>query len=303
MDEVIVKEVELPGVSVLIGESKWIDPEAWICPENRYVVCQRLSEGHSPLRIRADQNITREVYSQVRTVGFMPSMRGITMYPLERPLRTLNCFFDKDYFEETTEISARDWGDRAGSFMVISNRLVESLMRTIHGEMLEPGFGAEQMIEAATTMIAVEMARLGQEPGGAHSFMGTGSQGLTPWQMRRIRERMDAAIQLGYPSLGDLANACRISRGHLMRMFKASTGQTLQQFIALDRLNSARQLLGEDRLSIKEIAARLGFCNTAHFSNAFRRTEGMTPSDFRRRTAEQAIASRQSSRFLSKKIH
>jgi AraC family transcriptional regulator len=233
----------------------------------------------------------------------MPSMRGITMYPLERPLRTLNCFFDKDYFEETTEISARGWHDRAGSFMVLSNRLVESLMRTIHGEMLQPGFGSEQMIEAASTMIAVEMARLGQEPRGRLSVLGMGNQGLTPWQMRRIRERMDAAFELGYPSIDDLAKACGISRGHLMRMFKASTGQTLQRFIALERLNSARRLLGEDTRSIKEIAALLGFCNTAHFSNAFRRTEAMTPSDFRRRARAEAIQGHLPSRCVSKEIH
>lgn len=288
MQELIEKQVPLAGVSVLIGVSTWMGPETWICPESNYVVCQRLSEGHSPLRMSTDDTVMLEVYPQVRSLGFMPSTRAITMYPLEQPLRTLNCFFDKDYFEATTEISAEGWFERAGSFMTLSNRTVEALMMTIHGELLEPGFGSDQMVEAASIMIALEMARLGRQHETA-SILAAGNQGLAPWQMRRIRERLDAALELGYPSIDDLSKICGISRGHLMRMFKASTGQPLQRFIRLERLNTARHMLSEDRLTIKEIAANLGFCNTAHFSNAFHRAEAMTPSDFRTRSRTDAF--------------
>jgi len=290
MYEYIEKEVPLDGVSVLIGVSEWANPEDWICPEESYVVCQRLSEGHSPLRMTADDTGTLEVYPHVRSLGFMPSTRGITMYPLERELRTLNCFFDKAFFEETTEIDAHGWFERAGSFMMLSSRTVEAMMRTIHEELLQPGFGSEQLIEAACTMIAVEMARLGQMGGGTASPLGKGNQGLAPWQMRRIRERLDGARTLGYPRIQELSELCGISRGHLMRMFKASTGQSLQRFIMLERLNEARSMLAEDRMSIKEIGAALGFCNTAHFSNAFCRLEAMTPSEFRSRSRACASA-------------
>ena len=232
-----------------------------------------------------DDTITLEVYPQVRSLGFMPSASSITMYPLERPLRTLNCFFDKASFEEATGIDADGWFDWAGPFTTLSSRTVESLMMTIHGELLHPGFGSEQMIEAASTMIAVEMARLGQQSHryGGTSLLAKGNQGLASWQMRRIRERLNAVGELGSPSIDELSKICGISRGHLMRMFKASTGQPLQRFIMIERLNVARRMLADDQFSIKEIAANLGFCSTAHFSNAFRRSEAVTPSDYRRR--------------------
>lgn len=301
MYEYIEKEVPLDGVSVLIGVSQWANPEDWICPEESYVVCQRLSEGHSPLRMTAGDTGTLEVYPYVRSLGFMPSTRGVTMYPLESKLRTLNCFFDKSFFEETTEIDAQGWFERAGSFMMLSNRNVETMMRTIHGELLQPGFGSEQLIEAASTMIAIEMARLGQlGGGGTDSPLGRGNQGLAPWQMRRIRERLHASQDQGYPRIDELAKLCGISRGHLMRMFKASTGQPLQRFIMLERLDTARRLLAEDRLSIKEVSLALGFCNTAHFSNAFSRTEGMSPTEFRTRARVRLAAV---PLINSKKIH
>lgn len=278
----IEKEVPLAGLSVLLSVSQWSDQEDWTCPENSYVICQRLSEGHSPLRMVTDDTVTLEVYSQVRSLGFMPARRAITIYPLEVPFRTLNCFFDKQKFEEATEIDFDGWNDRVGCFMSLSNRTVETMMRTIYKELVEPGFGSAQMIEAASTMMAVEMARIGQTATRAPSILALGNQGLVPWQLRRIRERINSAALDGYPSIEELAQVCGISRSHLMRMFKASTGQPLQRFIMLERLNQARLMLADDHLSIKQISAHLGFCNKAHFSNAFRRQEGISPSDFRK---------------------
>lgn len=283
MHVLIEKEVPLSGGSVVIGATEWVAPAAWACPEGSYVVCQRISEGHSALRLATESVRNLEAYPQVRSLGFMPSTRAITMYPIDRPLRTLNCFFDKSLFEETTQIDADGWYDRAGCFLALSSPAVEKMMMTIHRELIDPGFGSELMIEAASTMIAVEMARLGQRSRGGTHAISTGNHGLASWQLRRIRERLDAAIEQGYPSIQELAALCGISRGHLMRMFKASTGEALQRFITLERLSMGRSMLVEDRLSVKQIAAVLRFCNTAHFSNAFRRAEGTTPSEFRMR--------------------
>ena len=284
----IAQEFQLAGGSVVIGATEWTRPSAWACPEDSYVVCQRISEGHSALRVATESSRNLEVYPLVRSLGFIPSNRALTMYPLDRPLRTLNCFFDKEAFEEATQIDADGWFDRAGSFLTLSSPMVEKMMMTIHREMLNPGFGSEQMIEAASTMISVEMARLGQTR--AQTQISTsGSNGLAPWQLRRIRERLDVAGEAGYPSIQELAGICGISRGHLMRMFKVSTGDALQRFITVERLAKARRLLAEDRLSVKQIAGELHFCNTAHFSNAFRRSEGLTPSQYRvRARAEMA---------------
>lgn len=282
MQEHIEREVSVPGASVFIGTSQWSQPVEWACPESRYVVCQRLSEGHSSLRLGPGlgnpRSGPREVYGRVRSLGFMPSRGSITMHPLGQPLRTLNCWFDRDYFESATEIDMQGWSDRAGSFLSIANSTVGAMMRRIHAELARPGFGSEQAIEAASTIIAVEMARLG------HSRIADdkADRSLAPWQLRRIRERIEASSGEGYPSVQELAELCGLSRSHLMRTFKASTGNSLHEFITEQRLAMARALLAEGRLSIKEVAARLGFSSPGHFTNAFQRHEHMTPSQFRR---------------------
>lgn len=280
MQEWVEHRINLPGVSVMIGTSQWTGAQDWACPESNYVVCQRLSEGHAALRLESGAAGTRQVYGQVRALGFMPSSGTIRMHPLGRPLRTLNCFFERSYFEATTQIDAPGWLDLAGPFMAVRNPALDLMMQRIHAELTRPGFGGQQVIEAASTMIAVEMARLGRAPAAAAY---RAASGLAPWQLHRIRERIAAGVDLGFPRVQELAELCGVSRGHLMRMFKHSTGSALHRLIAGERLCAARRMLAENRLSIREIATRLGFSSPGHFSNAFLREECVRPSEYRRR--------------------
>lgn len=280
MQEFLEHKIDLPGVSVLIGTSQWNAPQDWVCPESNFVVCQRISEGHSALRLDFASAGIRQVYSRVNALGFMPSTGTITMHPLGQPLRTLNCFFDRAYFEAATEIDAEEWLDFAGAFMPLANRQLEALMNRINAELVHPGFGSEQVIEAASTMVAVEMARLAK---GKSAATARRSPALAAWQLRRIQERIEGALDSGYPGILELSELCGVSKSHLMRAFKAATGTSLHTFIARQRQMAARHLLAADQLSIKQIAASLGFCNPAHFSNAFHRDEQMSPTEFRMR--------------------
>jgi AraC family transcriptional regulator len=192
--------------------------------------------------------------------------------------------FEKTFFETATEIDPRQWIEHIDAFVTVQNKRVEAMMQQIHAELIRPGFAHNLMIEATSTMLLVEMARYAHQRIGAAKANGSSSgQGLAPWQMRRIRERIEASLELGYPGLGELAQLCGISQSHLMHTFKASTGWQIHKYIAEERLNAAKQMLGEDTLSLKEIAARLGFCSPAYFATAFRRMAGMTPTDYRRR--------------------
>lgn len=283
MMEEIERKLSLPGVSVLIGQSEWASSENWVCPPSSYVVCQRLSQGHSPLRLDFDSAGPRQVYPRVHALGFMPTTGTITLHPLGKPLRTLNCFFDRISFETATEMDAAGWRELAGSFMTVRDKSIEDMMQRIHRELMLPRFGSEAMIEATTTMIAVKIARLAKFSVSQMVDFRSRCGGLAPWQLRRIHERIAAAPETGYPGVQQLAELCGLSRSHLMRMFKGSTGSSLHEFIADHRLAAARQLLASDQLSIKQVAARLGFRDPAHFTNAFRRDEQMTPSEFRRR--------------------
>lgn len=286
MEQVIEKKVVLSRVSVQLATVKWATSEEF-SPQfsGYYNICQRLSDDHSPLRIG---NLpTREAFPRVRSVGFLPPDCSVQLYPMDRPFRALNCIFDKDFFEETTQIHQKHWDEHTSALVSIKDRRLEMMMQEIYGEMVQPGFAHDLLIEAASTMILVEMARYGRRLGNVSGQSGAG-QGLAPWQLRRIHERIEASLEIGYPSLDELARICGISQSHLMRTFKVSTGWQIHKYIAEERMRAAKLMLAKDQLHSKEISARLGFSSPAYFATAFLRMTGMTPTDYRRQARANA---------------
>jgi len=68
------------------------------------------------------------------------------------------------------------------------------------------------------------------------------------------------------------------------RMFKEYTGASPAQYQMQQRLMRAKELLTTSNQNISEIAFALHFDNVCQFSTFFRKKEGITPSEFRKRT-------------------
>jgi AraC family transcriptional activator of pobA len=84
---------------------------------------------------------------------------------------------------------------------------------------------------------------------------------------------------------GHYAAELGVTTGTLSRLLMKLTGRTTKQLI-LDRvILEAVRLLRFSDLSIKEIAARLGFSDQFAFSKAFKRQRGVGPLDFRSHAA------------------
>lgn len=267
-------EVVLPHALIQLATVNWEGVEE-TPPYPGYVLSQRLSENHPPLRI--GNMAAAEILPRVHSVGFLPPGCPIRLLPVEKPLRVLYCMFDTDYFEEVTGIAQTQWDQQLGSLLAIKNKRLEILMQEIYGELMQPDFGYERVLESVSVMILVELSRYSRQLSQKKSGEGV----LAPWQLRRIQERIQASQQLGYPSLAELAALCGISQGHLARTFKASTGWQIHKYIAEERLKAAKQLLAEAQMSCEEVSACLGFKSSAYFSTVFRRMTGQTPSEYR----------------------
>jgi AraC family transcriptional regulator len=89
---------------------------------------------------------------------------------------------------------------------------------------------------------------------------------------------------LGQPiKLRELAALAGVSARHFERSFRQSTGSSPHAYVMGRRLHRARGLLiNQPILPIEQIALRLGFSSSSHFSSAFRRQTGLTPTDFRK---------------------
>lgn len=74
-----------------------------------------------------------------------------------------------------------------------------------------------------------------------------------------------------------------ISVSTLQRAFGEYFGVSPKQYLIKLRMNHAFELLAEDRLSVREVAAACGFTDEKYFSRAFKKKYGYSPSQLRER--------------------
>lgn len=75
-----------------------------------------------------------------------------------------------------------------------------------------------------------------------------------------------------------------ISTNRFIQNFKNVAGVTPQQYIIQLRISVAKELLVSSDKNIKEIAFEIGYNNALYFSRLFRKTVGLSPSDYRANT-------------------
>ncbi len=82
-------------------------------------------------------------------------------------------------------------------------------------------------------------------------------------------------------SLADIAEAARTSVRTLTRRFQQETGQAPMEWVAGVRIRHAQELLETTDHGIERIARQTGFTSPSNFRAQFRRTVGVTPSEYR----------------------
>jgi AraC-like DNA-binding protein len=82
-------------------------------------------------------------------------------------------------------------------------------------------------------------------------------------------------------SLDDIARRLASSRRQLQRAYAEIGGTTFRTHLTDVRMRKAAELLSGGRLTVREVAHRVGYRQPAQFAKAFRRRHGAAPSDFR----------------------
>ncbi|GAA0631683.1 AraC family transcriptional regulator [Halomonas beimenensis] len=100
--------------------------------------------------------------------------------------------------------------------------------------------------------------------------------------MARLTREVQADPAAPWP-LARLAGISHLSERQLRRSLVALTGLSPRQWLVRQRLARAARLLVDGQQPITEIALACGFVDGPQFSRHFRRWQGMTPRDFRRR--------------------
>jgi AraC family transcriptional regulator len=153
----------------------------------------------------------------------------------------------------------------------VLTHLCQSLLR----ESVSNEVGSELSAEALAHLIRVHVARTytsreqKQAPGG-----------LPPHRLKAALAYIDANLKEAI-RLCDLAKVAGLSAQHFCRMFKVSVGMTPHRYITEQRVERAKDMLRDGRMSLVDVALETGFPSQSHFGCTFRKVTGVTPGRFR----------------------
>lgn len=89
-------------------------------------------------------------------------------------------------------------------------------------------------------------------------------------------------------SLNTVANVANVSSNHFSALFSQNMGQTFIEYLTTLRMNKAKELLRCTGMRSSEIAGEIGYKDAHYFSYLFKKTQGMTPSNYRKAREEKA---------------
>ena len=111
----------------------------------------------------------------------------------------------------------------------------------------------------------------------------SGMNGQTPARYKTVKPAVDY-IEKHYsdPNLSNqmLAQVAGISEVYLRKMFVSVFGTPPARYITNIRMEKAKSLLTGGMNSVSEVAEAVGYNNIYHFSKAFKRVTGLTPTEF-----------------------
>ena len=82
-------------------------------------------------------------------------------------------------------------------------------------------------------------------------------------------------------TLQEMAECAGLSTAHFCEAFRKSTGESPHQFLLRQRVERAKEMLGEAEMHILDVALACGFKTQQHFARVFRRTCGVSPTGYR----------------------
>lgn len=135
---------------------------------------------------------------------------------------------------------------------------------------------AHQLSHAALDHLVLQAARP-----GARAVALRPRGGLASSTRRRVLEHVEANLDDAALGLGALAAVANLSEFHFARMFRASLGCSVHEWITQRRLARAQALLALGRLPLADVAAACGYAGASHLSERFRARLGATPGQYR----------------------
>ena len=177
---------------------------------------------------------------------------------------------------EGIELSADD--NSNGQFSILGH--FESLeisgcLRNILREMEQKNPGYEDVCQAYMEILIIRLMRNIALSVPAEPHVISGNR-----QCAAVRRYIDIHFKESL-TLEQLAAEAHMNKYYLSHLFKREYGFSPINYMISRRIEESKYLLSETDLSMSQIAQLLGFSSLSYFSQVFRKTQGVSPMEFR----------------------
>ncbi|KIL41219.1 AraC family transcriptional regulator [Gordoniibacillus kamchatkensis] len=127
-------------------------------------------------------------------------------------------------------------------------------------------FAAKTLLQQLLTAIAQNMKKENQ-----NFSISLKAEKIIQYMHEHIQDKI---------TLAQLSDLVQLSPTYLSRAFKEITGYSIIEFFNKMKMDKAKEMILEGNRKIKEVAGALGYTDEFYFSRLFKKTEGISPSEY-----------------------
>lgn len=285
MDPYFENFIRMIPKDIHLGTKSYVSEQIAIFKPKKFVTGQRMYlEDYNFVLFHSAPPATRignkEYWFQKGCLVSMEPGMDVTVLPYgsESEARFISICIDRSFFQS---ISLEAIGKENVCFKNIENAYSHQLL-DITGcfcdEVMNHGNNYPRMLQSIATQMVFQILR----DSGVQSSMNRNRSSEDSRYIKQAIEYMESYYDSNI-TVNDICGNIYFSPAHFKRMFKYYTGQTPHRYLIGIRIQKAKKLLKKDEYSIAETAKACGFINVGHFSTAFKKIEGVSPSEYKGR--------------------
>lgn len=159
----------------------------------------------------------------------------------------------------------------------INDPVIRRLVEVVDAQLDGRTTGGGSFAQSIATALLIHLFKTH----GRDQFPKKAAGGLAPRRLKQVIDHIDGALTTNL-EVSALAELVGLSVKHFAECFTKSMGISPHRYVTQRRIQKAKELLLNAKISTAEIAARAGFSSQSHFTASFRKFSGITPARFRR---------------------
>lgn len=208
---------------------------------------------------------------------FIYSSRDFVWHDRERESEYIHMTLDQKFFSQVAQESGLSPNVELEHRVIFIDPTIVHIAQLLKSEVFSGGLAGKLYTDSLRNLLAVHLLR---NYSGAVVKPALADEPFNVLKLNQVKDFIEERLAEDL-TITDMAAVVHMSPFHFARSFKTATGQPPHRYLTQRRMERAKVLLSVTRLSVAEVAYRVGFYNTSHFTSQFRKTTGTTPKAYR----------------------